>query len=76
MTPSVIGVVIPLSANPVPLMAACVISTLAPPLFVRVKVSGSLLPTVRLGNVSLLGSDDKVPCDEGPVHDPESESVS
>ena len=52
---SVAGVVIPLKLNPVPVIAACEIVTLVPPLFVTVTEAVCCDPTVTLPNASLAG---------------------
>lgn len=52
---NVLGVVIPLKLNPVPLMLACEMVTLLPPVFVMVAVTVCCVPTVTLPRASLEG---------------------
>ena len=49
------GVVSPLRVNPVPLIEACEIVTLVPPLFVTVSETDSWLPTVTFPKLALEG---------------------
>lgn len=65
---SVTGVVIPLRLNPVPLIRACAIVTLAPPVLVTVSESVPLPPTVTLPKLTLVGFALKAP-GERPVPD-------
>jgi hypothetical protein len=65
---SVTGVLMPLRLKPVPLMPACEIVTLEPPVLVIVPERVGLLPTVTLPKSRLVGFDARVPT-ETPVPD-------
>jgi len=70
---SVTGVVIPLRLNPLPLIEAWEIVTLAPPVFVTVSVRDWLFPTVILPKLRLVGFDPRAP---GATPTPDSGTVS
>jgi hypothetical protein len=70
---NVLGVLIPLKLNPLPLTAACEIVTLLPPVFVIVALAVCCAPTVTLPNALLAGLLVSCPA-VTPV--PESEIVS
>jgi len=57
----VTGVVIPLTVNPVPLTLTCETVTLDPPVLVIVSDKGSVLPTVTLPKLRLVGFEVNAP---------------